>query len=214
MSIDRVHAVGMQFKSHSVLVFFFSLCLLHSDEETVRSSPLSSLHVHSFNVDLELVDGAGSWSFKEVWGLSYLYQSSDGFITLGCLGKCTVRGELPKTKQLHLHHFYGDLYVDNMDAIQAEIIGGNVELYNVMWSNVRQASGDIDLILPPKASSVVLKSKGDVSLYVSEYHDKAILEQSKKVLHLAQGKEEIYIQTNKGRILWNGQDSFVDNAPY
>lgn len=214
MSTDKMHAVGMQFNGQSVLVFFFALCLLNSEEETVRSSPLSSLHVHSFNVDLELVDGSGNWNFKEVWGLSYLYQSSDGFVTLGCLGKCTIRGELPKDQQLHLHQFYGDLYVDSLDVVHAEVIGGNVALYNVKRSDVRQASGDIDLILPHNATTVVLKSKGDVSLYLPHFQETTIREQSSKILHLSQGEEEIYIHSNKGQILWNGQDSFADGVAY
>ena len=214
MSIERVQAVTMQFNGHSLLLFFFTLFLLQSEDEHVRSSPVSSLHVHSFNVDLELVDGEGTWMFKEVWGLSYLYQSSDGFITLGCFGECRIRGQIPKFQELHLHHFYGDLYVDSLDAIHAEVIGGDAALYNVKISDIRQSSGDIELILPPEAKSMVIKSRGDVSIYRSMNQSTEVVSQNRKVLHLIEGEDEIFIQSNEGEILWNGQDSYVDNLVY
>ena len=176
-----------------------SLFLLQPEERLVRLSPVSNLHVYSFNVDLELIDGDGKWEFKEVWGVSYLYQSSDGFVTLWCFGEC--------------HQFYGDLYVDQMQSVHAEIIGGNVAMYNVQNSWIKQSSGDLEMVLPLDANSFVLKSRGDVSLFVEEISTTQIKRQSKGVLHLAD-QNEIFIQSNAGHILWNGQDSFVDNIGY
>ena len=203
----------MRFNLHSLFLFMFSLCLLQPEERLVRTSPGSSLHVHSFNVDLELVDGEGEWGFKEVWGVSYLYQSSDGFVTLWCFGECHIKGEIPQDKELHLHHFYGDLYVDQMQTIHAEIIGGNVAMYNVQNSSIKQSSGDLELILPIDANAFVLKSRGDVSLFVDEVNNIQIKSQGKGVLHLV-GQNEIFIHSNAGQVLWNGQDSFVDNIGY
>ena len=203
----------MRFHLHSLFLFLSSLCLLHSEDKIVRSSPATNLHVHSFNVDLELVDGEGNWRFKEVWGISYLYQSSDGFVTLWCLGECHIKGEIPQDDDLHLHHFYGNLYVDQMQSVHAEIIGGDVAMYNVKNSKIKQSSGELELVLPFDASAFVLKSRGDVSLFIDEASTTEIKTQGKGVLHLV-GENEIYIQSNAGQVLWNGQDSFVDNIGY
>ena len=100
-----------------------------------------------------------------------------------------------------------------MQSVHAEIIGGDVAIYNVKNSKIKQSSGELELVLPFDASAFVLKSRGDVSLFIDEANTTEIKTQSKGVLHLA-GESDIYIQSNAGQVMWNAQDSFVDNIGY